>query len=209
MSTNTLTDEAFLKDVATHEMKIALDEGVFRCVRFKRPGTSNYHFDITTWPGHLAISGDMGCYVFSRLTDMFEFFRGRLDFHYKAGKVVAVDKNSPVFEFSRDKFSETLLESFASFCEDREMSSEAREEASVALHDEVLDRLEEDDSGLFAWRAARDFEVDGREVFPDLFEHGFEEMTWRYQWCCRAIAWAVTQYDQAKASVPVENGEKT
>jgi hypothetical protein len=206
---NILTDEDFLKDVATHEMKIALDNGVFRCVRFRRPDTSNYHFDITTWPGHLAISGDMGCYVFSRLQDMFEFFRGRLDFHYKAGKVVAEDKNSPVFEFSQDKFRKVMLEEFTEFCARRDLSEEDREPWAEVLEDEVLRQLEEDDSGLLAMRAARDFEIDGREVFPDLFDHNFEEMTWRYQWCCRAIHWAVTKYDEVKASIPVENGEKT
>ena len=28
-------------------------------------------FDIVTWPGYLCYSGDMGCFVFTRLPDMF------------------------------------------------------------------------------------------------------------------------------------------
>jgi hypothetical protein len=36
-------------------------------------------FDVVTWPGHLSISGDMGCFVFTRVDDMFTFFRGHED----------------------------------------------------------------------------------------------------------------------------------
>ncbi len=59
---------------ADHKMTIEHDDGVFRSLVFARPGTSIYKFRICTWPGHLAITGDLNSYVFSRLYDMFEFF---------------------------------------------------------------------------------------------------------------------------------------
>ena len=76
MSYDHICPEAiFLRDVAEHEMIVVRDDGVHRHIRFKKPGTSCMHFDLITWPGYLCYTGDMGTYVFSRLTDMFEFFR--------------------------------------------------------------------------------------------------------------------------------------
>lgn len=66
--------ERALKAFAGHVMTIEHDEGVFRSIRFGRPGSSAYHFRLVTWPGHLAISGDIADYIFARTHDMFEFF---------------------------------------------------------------------------------------------------------------------------------------
>lgn len=65
-------------DLETHEMHVLHDDGLYRHIRFKRPGTLMYHFDLITWPGVLAVNGDMGSYMFSRVTDMFTFFTGSL-----------------------------------------------------------------------------------------------------------------------------------
>lgn len=53
----TLTEERFLKDVAKHKMEILHDAGVYRHMRFMRPGTICEHFEIVTYPGHLVYSG--------------------------------------------------------------------------------------------------------------------------------------------------------
>lgn len=63
-----------IKAIAKHEVHIEHDEGVFRSILFKAPGTSNYHFRLVTWPGHLAISGDIGDFIFAREHDMFGWF---------------------------------------------------------------------------------------------------------------------------------------
>jgi len=65
----------FEKDIAQHVMVISQEDGIHRHLRFRNPDRNDYWFDITTWPGSLGISGDMGCYVFSSNTDMFNFFR--------------------------------------------------------------------------------------------------------------------------------------
>jgi len=52
--------DLFLKDVASHQMHIIQNDGVNRHIRFSKPGTSCYHFDLITWPGHLCYTGDMG-----------------------------------------------------------------------------------------------------------------------------------------------------
>ena len=78
----TSPDEQFLRDVAEHTMTVIREDGVSRHIRFAKPGTSCMHFDLITWPGYLCYTGDMGTYVFQRLTDMFEFFR--TDREYKS-----------------------------------------------------------------------------------------------------------------------------
>lgn len=65
----------FAEDIKHHEMKIFKDDGVYRHLRFSKPTSSAYYFDIVTWPGCLSISGDMGCHVFSRENDMILFFK--------------------------------------------------------------------------------------------------------------------------------------
>jgi len=125
-----LTEASFLKDVATHEMQLLRDDGVYRHLRFKRPGTVCMYFDLITWPGFLCYTGDMGTFVFTRLRDMFEFFRTDREYAQRRGdrqlfvnhgywseKLVAVDsqrRNGSAMEFSeallRAYVNETRLE---------------------------------------------------------------------------------------------------
>lgn len=78
MSDNTFRPslDQFAKDVENHQMQVLVDDEVHRSLLFKQPDTGNMYFRINTWPNHLCISGDMGTFVFSRLHDMFAFFRG-------------------------------------------------------------------------------------------------------------------------------------
>lgn len=87
--------ESFMRDVATHEMTVFRDDGLYRHIRFRRPNTMRTHFDLITYPGYLCYSGDMGTYVFSRLDDMFEFFRTDRDINpgYWSEKLQAVDNH--------------------------------------------------------------------------------------------------------------------
>jgi hypothetical protein len=69
----------FIKDTAEHEMTILHNDGLYRHLRFKKPGTRFYWFDLITWPGYLTIAGDMGTFTFERTEDMLTFFRGAGD----------------------------------------------------------------------------------------------------------------------------------
>jgi hypothetical protein len=104
--------ERFAADVAEHEMTIFRDDGLYRHLRFVRTAvnektgkpelSSLYWFDLITWPGHLAIDGDMDGFMFARTEDMFEFFRGkRINPSYWAEK-----RRGPVEvrKYSEDKF---------------------------------------------------------------------------------------------------------
>lgn len=112
--------ERFASDVANHEMTVLRDEGLYRHVRFqrvtvneetgKRERSSSYWFDLITWPGCLAITGDMDSYLFARTDDMFGFFRlhgGGINPGYWAEKIRA---GSVVREYSEDQFKRLVAE---------------------------------------------------------------------------------------------------
>ena len=53
------TLEQFLDDVKHHEIKVHQNNGVYRHLTFANPNDCNQHFNITTFPNHLVITGDM------------------------------------------------------------------------------------------------------------------------------------------------------
>lgn len=92
MKTLPCSEERFLEDIKSHEMTVVRSDGADRFIRFKRPGSGTYHFDILTWPGKLIITSDMGTWVFSRLEDMFELFRmDKKDFEYQKEKTLQIN----------------------------------------------------------------------------------------------------------------------
>lgn len=216
-----LTEESFLKDVATHEMHVLMDSGVYRHLRFKRPGTGCMHFDLITYPGYLVYSSDMGCYVFSRLEDMFEFFRAdREHRHLRNGETLAINlgywseklravdggRNNPgAMEFSEEKFRRVINEYRVGWMrqsKEREwLTKEQRRDLWESVEYSVIDKI--DDSGQVATSAAYEFSnyINGRQFcFEDLFENNFEQFRHRFIWCCYALAWGVKKYDESKVS---------
>lgn len=215
---NALTQEEFLRDVADHEMTVLREDGVHRHVRFKRPGTGCYHFELITWPGQLCYTGDMGTFVFCRLNDMFDFFRrdrehyanhGRtlaINLGYWGEKLVAVDANGAnsggkAKQFDKEKFTRVINEYRVTWMrrgkEQGTLDKEQRRALWEQVQDEVLDRA--DDGEHYAQIAAYEFSFrkDGRDwsrdepvsQFEDLFEHDFTEYTHAFVWCCYALAW--------------------
>ena len=187
-------DEArFLKDVATHQMTVIRDEGLHRHVRFRRPGTICMGFDLVTWPGYLCVCGDMGDYLFSRLPDMFEFFRGKADgslsinLSYWAEKCKAADAHgNGIKQYSPERFKAALHRYL--------------EDADDELRDAALGDLLccANDGEHAAHQAVRDFEHNGRTPFADFWEADLREYTYHFVWCCYALAWGIRQYDDAK-----------
>lgn len=216
------TEAAFLKDVATHEMHVLMDNGVYRHIRFKRPGTGCMHFDLITYPGYLVYSGDMGCYVFSRMEDMFEFFRmGKNDWNYnrKGGlsinlgywseKLQAVDGNrtaAGATEFDEDRFKQAVMGDLVSWIREHrdETTKDERRELWDAVIFEVID-ADGDSGGYRKQAAAHDFSHSvndrlGNFYFRDFWEHNLTRYTHRFIWCCYALAWGIQKYDESKVS---------
>jgi hypothetical protein len=194
--------DRFLSCVTEHEMNILSESGMFRQITFKKPTSYNYHFHITTWPGYLAISGDAGCYVFARLSDMFEFFRGdHINPSYWSEKLQAVDQNCGYKEFSDKLFHEAIKSDFDEwqFEGDEEEAIESRKNAWAAIQESDISDDETPDSIEDAVRRAMDYKcpVSGN-TFGDFWDHNLQDYTFRFLWCCHAIQWAITKYDAAK-----------
>jgi hypothetical protein len=97
--------ERFAKDVASHEMTVLHDDGLYRHIRF-RSGRSAYWFELVTWPGSLTVNGGMEAFTFSRCDDMFEFFRGKeINPSYWAEKVRG---RTSVKGYSEEKFRQII-----------------------------------------------------------------------------------------------------
>lgn len=189
----------FLAAVVDHEMTVIVDGGHFRQITFKKPTSYNYHFHITTWPGYLAISGDAGCYVFARLPDMFEFFRGNeVNPGYWEEKLQAVDKSSGAREFSEEKFHAAIKDDFDQWSFE---SEDDRAIAWTALQESNLADDETPESVTDAVQRAMDYECPvSKHTFSDFWDHHLMDHTFRFLWCCHAIQWAVNKYDAAKVT---------
>ena len=212
----TCTQERFERDVAKHEMTIVRDDGVDRHIKFRAAdGDSCYWFEILTWPGALCIRGDCGTYVFSRLPDMFQFFRTgrgndpeklRINEGYWCEKLQAVScdgyGDGKAKEFSAESFAARVREEFDSYFEARHVSEERRASVWSEVQDSVLDCTCDGDNSS-AFLKLSEFHDD---EFPNIFDDCYEwyascnEYTFSFIWNLYAIAWAIRKYDTARAA---------
>lgn len=219
----------FLNDVRSHQMTIINDDGgVCRTIRFMQPNTSNRYFDITTWPDHLCISGDMGTYVFSRLRDMFEFFRSdKLYVNYSdwGEKLEAVGKYGGYMEFESEYVLDSIKKRIGYLCDEfipdlyEDLDNYTKSEypsieiITKAFKEDAIEHFENAD--LDEYRHASEIDDWESNVFPKMSLHGYEgndwdyewlsskRMSWHYKWCCHAIAWAVKQYDRHQQPIVI------
>lgn len=74
-----MSTEAWLAmkaNTANHTLTVLHDDGLYRHLRMSAGNSIAFSWDIITWPGSLAIRGDIGReLVFTRHTDMLDFFR--------------------------------------------------------------------------------------------------------------------------------------
>lgn len=174
MSNRDEATERFPIDTADHVMRVLRDDGLYRHLRFQKPGTMINHFDIITWPGYLAIVGDMGDYVFRRLEDMFEFFRGeRINPSYWQEKLQAScdDRGE---EYSPDcarAWVKQYLSDYPLRCEPEDINYD---DGEVRLYDQLSD------------------------MGFDCSECDWSEYTFHYIWLCHALVWGIKQYDMWK-----------
>lgn len=186
-------DEAeFLRTIGDHKMVVLFDNGLMRHLRFS-DGSFNRWFEIITWAGKLAISGDMGAFVFSRVEDMFTFFRGeqegslKINPGYWAEKCIAQDRHG-LRRFDPDYFKARIHE----WLQDSDISVDCWEEIQA----EVLSQADEGEE--VAMRSAIEFRSEDGFVFQDFWEADCKVHTYHYLWCLYAIVWGIRQYDAIK-----------
>lgn len=201
-----------------HQMTIIRDDGLYRHIRFKEPGTGIWHFDLITWPGHLVVTGDIEDFHFARLEDMFEFFRkppGYINASYWAEKLRGPG-DPKVYQ---PEIAKRLV--FEEFWERR--GEHPGQAAAIwqairyeILDDETLCSEEAVHRALssFRYRLAptvvpeRDFvpqriprprSYDTFE-FSDTWEWDLRDYDWHFLVSLHAIVWGINQYDTAKAA---------
>ncbi len=218
--------EEFLSHVADHEIKVLNSNGVYRHLHFGKPGHVECSFQLTTFPGHLVITGDMGDLVFRRTEDMFKFFRrdelsvntGYWSEKLQAGEFESFDSES--VEKSLKQWLEDKIDSFKYECED-EYSDEFKElkdnDISLKDLDKLFDSLREDleyqientfdlNSKDSARESILDIEVNSNEFdfyfkledWDDVCDISESgiEYSYKFQWLCYAIVWGIQKFDK-------------
>lgn len=195
--------ERFHAGIEGCEPEILLDQGLYRHIRFKKGTPFGEWFELVTWPGRLTITGGRPAYTFSRLLDMFEFFRGDApNPGYWSEKVIAYGQPTKVY--SVEALKEMLQETAAEHEEDFPG-------LTIALQSHFFDGWEVDAELEDSARLAlRDFEFPERFdrkkdapyfQFTDTWEWNLHDWDFHYLWACHAIPWGIAQYDKLKAAV--------
>ncbi|MEU9602628.1 hypothetical protein AB0E06_38285 [Streptomyces sp. NPDC048109] len=134
-----------LSETAEHQLVVLHDDGLYRHLRIQKPGTRMWSWNITTWPGHLATSGDIADgYMFTRELDMIQFFARNdsqqsyysdgapsIDVHYWAEKLCG-GRSYEVKRYDADVFLQLVREPLE---QHEELGSEVQEfrEKKLAL----------------------------------------------------------------------------
>lgn len=182
------TKEDFSKWTTEHVITSLKEDGLLRTMTVQKPGTWVFGYTITTWPNYLAITGDLGSYVFTRSPDMFKFFReadgpkaDNINPGYWEEKVCAADKHG-TDEFCIENLRESILES--------QRDSPENPIYAKMLELETLDLCDsQDEHGTI--EALMDIE-------DDPYERSHREFTYSFLNCLRAIVLAVRLYDERK-----------
>ena len=187
------TLEQFLKDVASHELTVNLDQGLFRDLTIMKPNSVDMHYHITTRPDYLMFTGDMGSFVFTRLNDMFNFFRSKDEYRINTGYWAEKIEAGEYEKYSPDAARAALNQAFENWKEDTDFSVN-----NIAAEKEYLDEIDTDDYYEFIevvrnWTPNR-----GGVDLDDFWENNLNEYTFHYIWCCYAIVYAIKLYDAHK-----------
>ena len=171
-------------------MTVIQDHGTYRHLQFKHPENGIYRFELITWPGHLAITGDVAPYAFARSEDMFEFFEAGVDINpgYWAEKLIAENPRSPHKGWSTEKFRELVTEAVAEQIED--LDPDEQGEVWEAVNDELLEEGDFEDTARLALDTWRHDVVS----FDDVWEWDMRDWTWSYLWSLCAIRAGISEY---------------
>ncbi|WP_162802098.1 hypothetical protein [Ornithinimicrobium murale] len=193
-----------------HDMTVLHEDGLYRHIRFATPGTSIGSFDLVTWPGHLAISGDLGSgWTFRREEDMFAWFANT----YRAGYMVPAGHINPSYwseklagsrrdyeGFSEDKFTADVNAMVDSAITRHALDDGDAAELRQETQDEVLDHAHSYDTNsaydvLSSFRPeALDFGGSRPTLTNDVDPEVWDDCDHHFLMACHAILWGVRKY---------------
>lgn len=202
--------ERFARETARHQMTVLHDDGLYRHLRFSnRPmgHYGEYWFDLVTVPHALIFQGDGESFVFSRLEDMFQFFRGRpgsINPSYWAEKLTS-DRDS-VKVYDEDLFKQRVREEVQHAIEQEYVKPQDAERFREEVEDEVLDDCSWEDGArqsldgfvFYGTVTTQDRALGkSREFrFEDTWEWSFRDYDWWFLWALHGIVWGIRQYDR-------------
>lgn len=195
-------------DTAGHELTVLHDDGLYRHLRFQRPGDSFYWYDLVTWPGVLCINGDCGTYTFSRIRDMLGFFesdRGRINPHYWAQKLRGPIDGTRSAEVYAPDILEDRLRAWARDFANGDYDDEPMYPDLLigALEREVFARPFWSEFGTYdTEEQAHALLVELGEVLPvgETWEWELRDWSWSFLWCCWAIVLGIEAYRATQPS---------
>ena len=196
------TKKQFEASTTEHQMTVLLDNTEngtpHRHLRFAKPGTNIWSFDLVTWPGHLAISGDLQDHTFRRLHDMVDFFRGERPINpfYWGEKLVAEGQRTAYgkVDYDHDSFRERLMDWVDEWVECMDLRGEDVKGFFGAVYSELdVDHCSSDE----AYRALCDFHwscgsKEIRVYSPGEWEFGGYDH--HFLLACHAIQYGVNRY---------------
>ncbi|WP_426734434.1 hypothetical protein [Glutamicibacter sp. 2E12] len=192
-----------------HQLTVLHDDGLYRHLSFRAPGSSFYWFDLITWPGNLTITGDMGTWTFRRVEDMFTFFTGYINSGYWAEKLQNGDTGGQATarEYDEDLFIKWLGEDF--WETSRNLDQKTTTIWWKAIKDYVLDDWVDTGSANAALSAMSSMSdaLNGAMAahYADVWEaaEGWEQYTIHFEWCLAAIVTGIRTYKAHKAADPI------
>ena len=216
--TKYITKEKFLETVKNHKLEIISRNGLTRHIRIKNPESYNRYYDLTTWQGHLCISGDMRCYVFSRhgSDDMFNFFRNNnLDINpnYQQEKLVCESNSIASEDFSQDVFNNIIKEYFEEyFNENDDLTKKCKEDCWNEIEENLLNPENEHDARNTiydcGWANCFDTEYEDEieefsKSLAEYFCDGIDltKYTNNFIWCLYAIVYGIQLFDKLEEGI--------
>jgi hypothetical protein len=197
--------ERFQSDTAGHRMTVLHDDGLYRHLRFARPETGLYWFDLVTWAGHLSFTGDGQAFTFARTRDMFEFFRSSSGYGinptYWSEKLVTGHKAAE--SYSTAVFDERVADVLAE-AENTYPGVTAAWKEHVHDHDTSYEQPARDALDDFTFLSEDAPQTLRPFRFVDTWEWNLKSWDWWFLWACHAIVWGIGQYDAARAEPSTE-----
>lgn len=190
--------ESFAKHVVTQR----LDQGLFRSWRCKRPDSWCMGFDITTTPGYLIVTGDIGELILSRCDDMVPWARGAVGSpDYFAEKVVRTIKTE---EWSNERALEWIDDEIADAQREAEDEDEAPRAAGRLKRLKVL-RYEATRDGINGALCEGEFAI---ALYESELVHGSDwprltVFNSNFLWCLMAVRWWLKAIDSLPAAPEV------
>jgi hypothetical protein len=222
-ATETEAKARFVHDTADHRLTVLHDDGLYKHLRFAKPGTGMYHYDLITWPGHLTYAGDMGTFTFRREEDMLGFFRHkRRDYinpHYWSEKLL--DRGRELGKaYSEDAYRRQVTDALDDWIEAYYENEAQASSLRAAVQDDLLDTSSYFYPGTHYQSATEaihnfrhrmvavdaQYEFDAAEVlesgsreqlftFEDSWEWDLTGYDLFFLWACYAIQHGIHEYD--------------